>query len=122
MKSFIFLKNISIYAYHGVHPQEAKVGNNFIIDLKLKIDIRKPMETDDINDAVSYADIYETVSQEMANPSKLLENVASRIIRRIFKDYPAIESIKLKLAKQNPPMGADILGAGIEIHCTRGDL
>lgn len=121
MKSYIVLKRISIYAYHGVDPQETKVGNTFLIDLKLKTDISKAMRTDEISDTISYAEIYRTISEEMAIPSRLLEHVAARIIQRIFRDYHAIESIKLKLSKQNPPMGADIAYAGVEIQCDRSD-
>ena len=49
-------------------------------------------------------------------PSKLLEHVAGRIIRRLLDDFPAIEHIDLKLSKRNPPMGADIETAGVEVH------
>lgn len=119
MESYIYLNQVSIYAYHGVSSQETKVGNTFLIDLKLKTDISQAMDSDDIAHTVSYADIYKVVSDEMAIPSKLLEHVAGRIIRRIFQDFPAIEAISLKLSKQNPPMGADIAAAGIEITTQR---
>jgi len=119
MESYIYLTHISIYAYHGVSPQETKVGNTFLIDLKLKTDISKAIESDDINHTISYADIYQTVSEEMAINSKLLEHVAGRIVQRLFLEYPAIEAIKIKLSKQNPPMGADIAAAGVEINCKR---
>lgn len=122
MKSYIVLKKISIYAYHGVDPQETKVGNTFLIDLKLKTDISTAMATDNLADTVSYAAIYQALVEEMNIPSRLLEHVAARIARRIFHDFPTIESIKLKLFKQNPPMGADIDHAGIELCCNRSEL
>ena len=34
-------------------------------------------------------------------------------------DFPQIENIELKLSKRNPPMGADIEAAGIEICISR---
>lgn len=119
METYIYLENLSIYAYHGVGQQETAVGNTFRLDLELKIDISKAMHTDDVNDTVSYADVYHTISEEMATPSKLLEHVAGRITKRLFNDYPTIEAIKLTLAKLNPPMGADITAAGVKIHCHR---
>ena len=36
--SYILLKEIRCYAYHGVAPQENLIGNEYIIDLKLKVD------------------------------------------------------------------------------------
>ena len=120
MKSFIYLKDICIYAYHGVGEQETKVGNTFWIDLKLKTDISQAMKTDDVADTVSYADVFRVVSEEMAIPSKLLEHVAGRIMQRICHDFPTVEALTLKLSKQNPPMGADIAAAGVEIQWQRG--
>ncbi|MDR0657623.1 MAG: dihydroneopterin aldolase [Mediterranea sp.] len=119
MDSYIYLDNISIYAYHGVSPQETKVGNVFHIDLKLKVDLGQAIESDDLFRTVSYADVYRSVSEEMAIQSKLLEHVAGRIVRRLFAEYLTIEAIDIKLSKQNPPMGADITCAGVELHCNR---
>ena len=74
---------------------------------------------DDVANTVSYADVYEAVKEEMAIPSKLLEHVCGRIVKRLFHDFPAVESIDLKLSKRNPPMGADLDAAGVEVHCDR---
>ena len=43
--STIFLKDIRCYAYHGVAPQENLIGNEYVIDLKLKVDISKAAQT-----------------------------------------------------------------------------
>ena len=37
--SYILLKDICCFAYHGVAPQENIIGNEYIINLKLKVDI-----------------------------------------------------------------------------------
>lgn len=119
MTSYIFLDRMHFFAYHGVGEQETIVGNDFIIDLRLKTDIALAAETDDVTNTVSYADVYEAVKEEMAIPSKLLEHVCGRIVERLFRDFPTVESIDLKLSKRNPPMGADIEAAGVEVHCDR---
>lgn len=110
---YILLKDVKFYAYHGVDPQENTVGAVFIINLKLKTDFTCALQTDNLEGTVSYADVYDCVKDEMKNPSKLLEHVGGRIVKRLFRDFPTIESIELELVKQNPPMGADCQGAGI---------
>lgn len=122
MVSYILLDNLRFFAYHGVGEQETLVGNEFSVSLKLKVDIRHAMQTDNVADTVSYADIYEAVKAEMDIPSKLLEHVAGRIVHRLFHDFPKIEEITLKLSKRNPPMGADIEAAGIEMRTQREDI
>ena len=59
------------------------------------------------------------VKNEMEIPSRLLEHVGGRIIERLFHDFPTIEEIELSLMKRNPPMGADIEAAGIELCIQR---
>ena len=122
MTSYILLENILFFAYHGVAPQETTVGNEFVVSLRLKTDIARAMESDDVADTVNYAEIHQAVKEEMDIPSKLLEHVAGRIVRRLFNDFPTIERIDLKLSKRNPPMGADIETAGVEVHIERQTL
>lgn len=119
MNSYIFLENLRFFACHGVSPQEREVGNEFIVNLRLKVDIARAAETDNVFHTVSYADVYESVKAEMAVPSNLLEHVCGRIINRLFRTFPAIQAIELKLAKRNPPMGADVDAAGVEVQCER---
>lgn len=117
--SYILLKEIRCYAYHGVAPQENLIGNEYIIDLKLKVDISKAAQTDEVADTVNYAEVHQVIMAEMAVPSKLLEHVGGRIIEKLFQQFPALEEIELHLSKRNPPMGADVESAGIELHCSR---
>ena len=77
--SYTLLKDICCFAYHGVAPQENIIGNEYIINLKLKVDISQAIQTDDVVDTVNYAEIHEAVKAEMSIPSKLLEHVCGRI-------------------------------------------
>lgn len=113
MKSYIFIENIRIFAHHGVFEQENKVGNYFIINLKLTLDLTKATKSDDLNDTVSYAEIYELVKKEMRQSSKLLEHVAGRIISKIKSSYTKIEEVELKLSKLNPPVGGQVEAASV---------
>lgn len=119
ISTYILLENVVFFAHHGVSPQETEVGNMFTVDLRIKADIMPAMQSDDVADTISYADIYLAVKQEMSTPSKLLEHVCGRIVQRLFQDFPAIDEIEIKLKKQNPPMGADIDYAGVEMQCRR---
>lgn len=117
----INLDRIKFYAYHGVAPQETLVGNTFIVDLKLTVDFSRAMETDKLEYTVSYADVYSIVKDEMKIPSKLLEHVCARIVKRIFCEFSTVDEIEIKLSKQNPPMGADIESAGVSMIATKSE-
>lgn len=119
LTSHIILKNLEFHAFHGVMPQETKVGNTFTINLKLKVDYTKAGETDLVEDTVSYADVFKTVKQEMDIPSKLLEHVIYRIAKALLNQFTQIEQVEINLEKINPPMGADIETAGVHLICER---
>lgn len=114
--SYILLENVKFYAFHGVLSQERKVGNDYQVSLRIGYDISRAMVSDDVNDTLNYAEVYQLLSQEMSVPSALLERVAGRIGDRLFRKFPAIQSIDLTIIKVNPPMGADSEGAGVEVH------
>ena len=117
--SYILLNRLTLYAYHGVMSQEQVVGNEFFIDLRLKVNMEHSALTDELIDTVSYADVFQSVKSEMDIPSKLLEHAAARVAKRLLDEYKQIEIVELKLWKRNPPMGADVQSAGVEMTCSR---
>ena len=116
MKTTLFIDQVRFHAYHGVMPQERAVGADFTVSLRVEYDFSHAVETDDLADTVSYADLYEIIKTEMAIPSRLLEHVAGRVIRSVCDRFPQVSAVTVRLAKDNPPMGADCRGAGVELH------
>lgn len=122
MTSYIFLQNLRVYAYHGVSPQEQLVGNEYTIDLRLQVDFQQAAITDDVTDTVNYAEVVSSIRDEMSRPSQLLEHIAVRVARRLFADFPSVRFLQMRIAKRNPPMGADIDAAGVEIELDRSEV
>lgn len=119
LSSKIILKDIRIFAHHGVLQQERVVGAYFTLNLCIQTDFSRVLDTDDLADTISYADVFEVVKAEMAVPSQLLEHVAGRICQVLFDRFPAAEAIHLELLKENPPMGADCAGSGVSLDVLR---
>jgi dihydroneopterin aldolase len=113
---YLELKKMFFHSYHGVMEQERKVGNTYIIDLKVYFDFDQATHSDNLEDTINYALIYEIVKQEMAVPSKLIEHVAGRIIRHIRIDFPQVKNMEIRLAKKNPPFGGDIEEVAVVIN------
>jgi dihydroneopterin aldolase len=112
----IKLKNIRTFSYHGCLVEESKIGSDYTVDLEIKTDLRKSMETDELTDTVDYVHLNRIVVEEMAIRSKLLEHVAHRIIKRIFNELPAVSRILLSVSKINPPIGGDVEAVTIQIE------
>ena len=114
-ESYVILRNVRFYAFHGVMAQERQVGGEFLLSLRVGYPIDKAMESDDVKDTLNYATLFDIAKREMDIPSQLLEHVAGRIVKAITTAFPEVTSIDLELTKQNPPMGADCDGAGVII-------
>ena len=114
--SYICLKNVRFHAFHGVLPQERQVGGDFLLSLRVGYPLARAVESDEVGDTLNYATLFDLVKREMDVPSQLLEHVAGRIAKAVVAAFPAVTSIDLELTKQNPPMGADSDGAGVELH------
>lgn len=112
----IKLQNIRTFSYHGCLEEEAKIGSDYRVDLEIKTDMRKSMETDELADTVDYVHLNRIVKEEMDIRSKLLEHVAHRIIRRIFNELPAVSRVLLQVSKLNPPIGGDVEAVTIQIE------
>ena len=118
--SYIFLNRVRLYAFHGVAEQERSVGAWFTVSVRIQYNISRAMETDSVDDTISYADVLQVVKREMAQMSKLLEHVAGRIARAVIAEFPGVEAVKVTVVKENPPMGANCDGAGVEVEVRDG--
>lgn len=62
---YIHLKGLKLFAFHGVLPQENKVGAEYTLNLRLKTDFSRASQTDDLNYTINYAEVFEAVKEEM---------------------------------------------------------
>ena len=104
----IELEEMRFWAYHGCLEREKKEGNLFIVNFKGEVDMSRAVETDSLDDAVNYADIYDVIKSEMAKPSDLLEHVAGRIVKAIETAFPDIRSFTVSIAKRRPPVDGPV--------------
>ena len=107
-KTEINIRDLRIFARHGVMAEERTVGNEFLVSLTLGYDATEAMATDRIEHALNYAAVIDTVRREMATPSALLEHAAARIAEALLTNYPQITEGRLTLASTHPPVAAQL--------------
>lgn len=104
----IEVKGLTLQAFHGVGEQERRVGNLFRLDITLDCDLSRAMESDCVDDTISYADVIDLVKQEMAKPSLLLEHVLWRLRDSLTATWPSIQGGTIRLAKLTPPISCEV--------------
>jgi 7,8-dihydroneopterin aldolase/epimerase/oxygenase len=104
----ITLQGMRFYAYHGVHPEEQIIGTNYMVDLDIETegkDSHAAAASDNITKTINYETVYEIVAIEMRKPNKLLETLAYKIIVGCKRQFGGIKTIRVRVHKQNPPLG-----------------
>ena len=104
----IRLENIQLYAYHGCLKEEKKIGSDYRVDLEVESDLNIASTSDKLADTIDYIHINRIVKKEMAIRSKLLEHIAKRILNRLEKELPNIESASVWVSKISPPIDGNV--------------
>jgi len=112
----IKIEYMEFYAFHGHYKEEQIVGNRFLLDLELETNMSLAAESDELEDAVNYQQAYKIVKQEMKIKSKLLENIAKRILDSLYAEMSGIEKAKITIRKMNPPMGGQIKSVNVTME------
>ncbi len=107
-KNLIELIGMEFYAYHGCFKEEQIIGNRFMVNFSVETEMERPGITDNLCDALNYQELYNMIKEEIEKTSKLLENVALRILERANKDFPTILWAKVTISKLNPPIGGKV--------------
>lgn len=111
----ITLSRMQFYANHGCFSEEQKIGTNFCVDVVFETDTSQAQQSDAIADTVSYLDVYQLVRKEMMIPSHLLEHVGDRIATALLSAFPAMDAVRVRVSKLNPPLGGQVAAATVEI-------
>lgn len=119
MRDKIYVQQMEFYGYHGVFPEENKLGQRFYVDVIIETNLRKAGVTDDLSETVNYAHIYDICQNIVeGKPFKLIEAVAERIAEQILSTYTTVSSCTVKVTKPNPPIKGHYAYVAVEI--TRG--
>ncbi len=112
----IHIDRLRIHAHHGVLPQERVVGADFFVSLRLQVEAdEEAIRRDDISGTISYADVIDTVRQEIQTAANLLEHVALRIGNCLLERFPRIVSLDIRIDKENPPTGSQSDAVGVSL-------
>jgi len=103
--SMITIDAMEFYSYHGCFTEEKEIGTHFMVDFHFENDTTRAELTDDLNETVSYLDVYQVIKTEMAISSDLIEHVARRILNAVFTEFKNISWARVKIMKMNPPLG-----------------
>jgi len=115
------MSDMAFYGYHGVLVQERELGQQFVVDVELQLNLRLAGDSDDPGKTVSYADVYEVVRQVVTGaPSKLIEAVAEQIAGKLLQQF-AVQQVLVRVKKPGAPVPGQFSYMAVEIVRARSE-
>ena len=112
----IYLKRMAFYGYHGVLPEESKLGQRYYVDVVLELDLKKAGQQDVLEETVNYAEVYQVCLDIVeGNQYKLIEAVAEKIAETILFRFNKVQSCTIRVIKPDPPIPGHYESVAVEI-------
>jgi len=114
------MKGIQFYGYHGLFPEENKLGQRYVLDIELYLPLDKAGTTDSIEHTINYAEAYGLIKTIVEGETfKLIEALAERVALQLLQTYTSINEITVRVLKPHPPVAMFFDGVSVEIHRKR---
>ena len=114
MNDTIFVTGLLIHAHHGVMEHEGRVGQRFVLDLEMSVDLTAGSRSDKLADTVSYDAIVDTASKVFTTRNyKLIEAAGGAVAEAILAKFPPINAVRITVRKPHAPIAAIFGDAGV---------
>jgi dihydroneopterin aldolase len=116
-KDRILLEGMVFHGRHGTLSAERELGQPFVVDVELRLDLRPAGLSDDLAQTVDYGEVHRQAREIVeGSPVNLTETVAERIATTILEDHPSVEAVRVKVAKPHVRLDDTVLGgSAVEI-------
>lgn len=111
----IILKQMSFYAYHGAFPEENKLGQRFMVDLELRLNLRRAGQTDQLEYSIDYGRVFQAVQHIVENEQFcLIETLAEKIADTLLTEF-SVPEVLVRVTKPDPPIRGHYESVGVEM-------
>lgn len=113
----IILTNMQFYGYHGLLPEENKLGQRFNVDLELYLDTSKAGLSDNMHESIDYSQAYQRVKKNVEGEAKnLIEAVAETVASDLLSSFELLQACRVKIIKPDPPIPGHYQSVAVEIY------
>ncbi|MDN5344767.1 MAG: 7,8-dihydroneopterin aldolase/epimerase/oxygenase [Clostridia bacterium] len=115
----IILDGMEFYAFHGCYPAEQELGQPFVVDIELFLDLAPAGCSDALEASIDYSQVYHLVQEiTTGRPFKLLEALAEAIAAGILAAFPVAE-VMVRVKKPRAPLPGRFNYVAVEIRRSR---
>lgn len=112
----VLIEGLTFFGYHGVRPEEQRLGQKFRVDVELTLDLAGAAASDRVAETVNYEEICREVLDVGKGPRcNLVETLAERIAAALLKRFP-VQEVLVRVRKTSPPFDGTLTAVGVEIR------
>ena len=116
MSDKIKIRNLEVFAHHGVYQEETKLGQKFLVDACLHLDLRRAGFSDEIQNSVDYGAVCRFITKYMKEHTfKLLEAVAEQLAAALLLEIPRIARVDVEIKKPWAPIGLPVEDVSVSV-------
>ncbi|WP_149084399.1 MULTISPECIES: dihydroneopterin aldolase [Microbacterium] len=115
----IVLTGLTVFGRHGVYAHEREEGQEFTVDLRLRLSLEQASTSDDVADTIHYGELAERVAAVVAGePVNLIETLAERIAV-VALDDRRVQQVTVTVHKPHAPIAQRFADVAVTVHRTR---
>lgn len=120
MTDEIRLQGLRAYGYHGVFAEERERGQEFVVDLRLGLDLAPAAASDAVTDTVHYGELANSVVAAVErDPVDLIETLAARIADLVLQDA-RVQRVDVTIHKPSAPLEVAFGDVSVTLSRSRG--
>ena len=115
----IVMTGMEFYGYHGLTPQEKELGQRFVVDVELYLDLEKAGKLDDREYTADYAAVAQVIKAVVEGPPcNLIEAAAEKAAAVILEQFP-VQEVLIRVKKPQAPIPLTFESMAVEIRRRR---
>lgn len=112
----VSVRDLCLFGHHGVHEEEARLGQRFYVSIIVKADLSAAIVGDDYTQAVCYGALCDIAKQTFTTTRfQLIETLADRIGKAILQQCSAVQEVSVKVRKPSAPVPHPVEDVSVEV-------
>ena len=114
----ISLNKLLFVGYHGLYPEEKKLGNNYSVEIDIDFTPKEGV-IDQLDQTIDYVHVYAIVKKWMEIPTPLLETLVGKIADDILSSQALANKVFVKITKLHLPIPSFEGNVSVKIEKSR---
>ncbi len=113
----IHLHDMVFFGFHGIHAEERKLGQRFVITFTFETDPKNDEKIKHLHDTTDYTKVYSIIKDIFLNREfHLLEDCANVILDSVLERFPSIIHAVVKIKKPSVPINGSLSSVELEME------